>query len=217
MWQCSHNTNCSAQHNQSFLLDTNILTVRKAKKMSILWVPKHLMSLKYIHLDKTSPANVEFLSSGGILSFEVSVRHRILPSLAFFLKSRTSTVPPRSPEKKKHATQNLFTPLDLRLQSVDVLSLTDKARLIGSVEIMRESVEDVGALHFVRLVKYTFDHPLHLVVAQLIACVPWSKTKQSFYPTFKEMGETEWTLCEANDPWNASGKRPEPHFEVSGR
>lgn len=50
--------------------------------------------------------------------------------------------------------------------------LTDEARLHSSVEVVRKGVEDTAALHFIRLVHYSFDYLHNLIVAQLIACIP---------------------------------------------
>ena len=49
--------------------------------------------------------------------------------------------------------------------------LTNEARLHSSVVVVGESVEDTAALHFIRLMHYSFDYLHHLVVAQLIACI----------------------------------------------
>lgn len=55
--------------------------------------------------------------------------------------------------------------------SFSVCPLTDEARFHSSVKVVGESVEDTAALHFVRLVHYSFDYLHHFIVAQLIACI----------------------------------------------
>lgn len=47
--------------------------------------------------------------------------------------------------------------------------LTNQSRFHSSVKVVRESVEDTAALHFIRLVNYPFDYFHHLIVAQLVA------------------------------------------------
>lgn len=56
--------------------------------------------------------------------------------------------------------------------------LTNEARLHSSVVVVGEGVEDAAALHFIRLVHYSFDDLHHLIVAQLIACIAWREREK---------------------------------------
>lgn len=54
--------------------------------------------------------------------------------------------------------------------------LTNEAGLHSSVEVVGEGVEDTAALHFIRLVHYSFDDLHNLIVAQLISCIAWRES-----------------------------------------
>lgn len=74
-----------------------------------------------------------------------------LPSLAFFLKSLTSTAPPRLPLCAENKRAVRF--IQFRRRLGDFCLLTDEAGIHSSVVVMGESIEDAAALHLVRLVE----------------------------------------------------------------